>query len=130
MTTKESSIREKTIRQIVFDLKQFKGDLELTLSTHQDLLSLSVIGIINDRVYQYSPKRFGSKEFKTNEFPELLEEFLEAGKREGYFPSLINRFLMSLGYTPNRIRLRKKQKIFGSYESDMALLAPGRGIVE
>lgn len=101
MITPKTSVREKTIRQIAFDLKQFRGELELTLSAPNGLPIPSIIGIINDVLYQYFPKRF-----ENNEFPELME-VLEAAKREGYFPSQINRVLMFLGYAPKRMRLKK-----------------------
>ena len=95
--------RARTIGRIAFGMREFPGHcLELRLSPKE----IELVGVNNKETIYY--KRIDSNHSFNND--ELLKETLdiiEAGRREGYLPPILNRILLNVGYLPKKINFSR-----------------------
>ena len=99
----EWQIRARNVGSIAYKMRDCKTDLELRLGPKE-------IRLCEDPDSQneiYSTKMVSNHTFGNKEKTKAIEDVKEAGKREGYMPSLLDRALLRMGYIPSTVNFSR-----------------------
>jgi len=97
----EWQTREKTMASIAFGIREYKGNLELRTSNTE-------IGLFGQNDETFFKRSVLDEGLSGEDGLNTIEDLISATKREGYSPSLFNRFLLNFfPYIPNKISLIK-----------------------